>query len=78
MISMAEKDHAMSDRIQSKENTDRNKDPETKKTLKANKPRSTPLCCLSFDSPLQMKRDTKISWASLNSFLLNPWFLDGL
>lgn len=63
MASMTEKDHAISDRIQSKENTDRNKDPETKTTLKANKPRSRPLCCLSFDSPLQMKRDTKISLA---------------
>lgn len=75
---MTEKDHAKSDRIQSKENTDRNKDPETKKTLKANKPRSRPLCCLPFDSPLQMKRDTKISWASLNGLLLKPWFQDGL
>lgn len=71
MASMTEKGQAMSDRIQSKENTDRNKDLETKRTLKANKPRSTPLCCLPFDSPLQMKRDTKISWASLNGLLLN-------
>lgn len=39
VASMTEKDHAMSDRIQSKENTDRNKDPETETTLKANKPR---------------------------------------
>lgn len=39
MASITEKDHAMSDRTQSKENTDRNQDPETKATLKANKPR---------------------------------------
>lgn len=39
VAAMTEKDHAMADRIQSKENTDSNKDPETKTTLKANKPR---------------------------------------
>lgn len=48
-----------------------------KRLLKQTNPEAR-LCALGFDSPLQMKRDTKISGASLNGLLPKPWFQDGL